>query len=72
MTTRPIDDLVQIARSGGGLDIEAANLDRDQLTRLVNTGQKATIILRGLSNRSTDELVHISRNSAGNVIFVLD
>lgn len=73
MTTRPIADLVQIAANGGGLDLQAGNLGRDELVQLVrNTNQKATVILRGLHARSTDELVQISRNSAGSVIFVLD
>jgi hypothetical protein len=73
MTTQSIDDLVQIARNGGGLDLEAGNLSRDQLVHLAqNASEKATIILHGLNGRPTDELVHIVRNSVGRVIFVLD
>ena len=73
MTTRPIADLVQIAANGGGLDLEAGNLSRDQLVQLArNTREKATMILRGLNSRSTDELVQISRTTTGSVIFVLD
>lgn len=73
MTTRPIDQLVQIAANGGGLDPDARNLNRDQLVQLArNTSAKATLILRGINSKSTDELVQISRNTTGNVIFVLD
>ena len=73
MTTRPIDDLVQIVLNGGGLDIQAGNLSTDQLTHLTkNNGHKATIILRGLNDRPTAELVQIGKNHGGSVIFVLD
>jgi hypothetical protein len=73
MTTRPIDHLVQIAANGGGLDLDARNLSKDQLIQLArNTNAKATLILRGVGSKSTDELVQISRNTTGNVIFVLD
>ena len=74
MSMRPLNDLLQIVRSGGSLDLQAGNLSRDELTELVrNTREnKATVVLRGLDTRSTDELVHISRNSMGSVIFVLD
>ena len=74
MTTRPIADLVQIARNGGSLDLQAGNLSRDDLVQLVrNMHEKATVILRGLHTRATDELVQISQQSnVGAVIFVLD
>lgn len=73
MTTRPLDDLIQIVRNGGSLDLQAGNLSKDELTDLVrNTSEKATVILRGLNTRAIEELVHISRNSAGRAIFVLD
>jgi len=73
MTTRPLEDMIQIVRNGGSLDLQAGNLSRDNLTYLVrNTREKTTIVLRGLSARSTDELVNISANSTGTVIFLLD
>jgi hypothetical protein len=73
MATRPLDDLIQIVRNGGSLDLQAENLSREQLIQLVaNIVAKATVILRGLNARPTDELVQISRNSAGTVIFALD
>ncbi|SRR6266851_3736674 len=60
MATRPLNDLIQIARNGGGLDLQADNFSRDQLIQLVrNTVQKTTVILRGLNSRPTDELVQI-------------
>jgi hypothetical protein len=73
MTTRPIADLVQIVANGGGLDLQAGNLSTVELVQLArNTLEKSTVILRGLNSRPTDELVQISRNSTGSVIFVLD
>jgi hypothetical protein len=74
MTTRPIADLVEIVRNGGCLDLQAGNLSRDELVELVrNMHQNATVTLRGLNTRATEELVHITRNSnVGTVIFVLD
>lgn len=73
MTTRPIDELVEIVGNGGGLDIQAGNLSTDQLTDLTrHNGHNATIILRGLNDRPTAELVQIGKNHGGTVIFVLD
>ena len=71
MATRPLDDLIQIVRNGGSLDLQAENLSREQLIQLVaNIVAKATVILRGLNARPTDELVQISRNSAGSPLMM--
>ena len=56
------------------IPIQIQTLSRDQLIQLVrNTGEKTTLILRGINTRPTEELIEISRNSStGTVIFVFD
>jgi hypothetical protein len=73
MTNRTQDELLQIARNGGGLDFKVGARSTTDLVQLVsNISEKATVILRGLGGRTSAELVQISKNSKGAVILVLD
>ena len=70
-TTRALDDLLQIVRNGGSLDIKADGYSTEDLVQLARNAQEnCRIILRGISQKSADELVHICRNGAGKVIIV--
>jgi hypothetical protein len=73
MFMRPLNDLLQIVRSGGSLDLQAGNLSTDDLAQLAgNASEKVTLILRGLSTRSTTDLIRIKTLTAATVIFVFD
>ena len=74
MATRQFNDLLQIVRNGGGLDIHIGGLTRENLVQLVaNVKEGSTIILRGSKAMPTDELVQIAANATkGAVIFVDD
>jgi hypothetical protein len=67
-----IDDLIQIVRNGGGLELQIGGFTTPQLVQLVsNASTKSTIILHGASGRTPSELVQISANVGGSVIFDL-
>lgn len=69
---RSQEDLLNILRNGGGLDISVGTRNTDDLVQLArNTRDKATLILRDVGSRANDDLVHISRNANGKIIFVL-
>jgi len=73
MTNKTQDELLQIVRNGGGLDLSVGTRSTQDLIQLVqNTKEKATVTLRHVGIRTADELVQISRNSKGSVVFVLD
>lgn len=69
---RSQQDLVHIARLGGGLDISAKDHTQDNLVQLAqNTASgKGTLILRDIASKSTGDLVNIAANAPGRVIFV--
>ncbi len=68
---KSIDDLLQIVRNGGGLDMQVDHRTTPELVQLVsNAKPKSTIILRNANTRPTPDLVHIAANAKGCVIFV--
>jgi hypothetical protein len=69
---RSQQDLVHIARYGGGLDISAKDYTQDDLVQLAqNTAAgKGTLILRDIASKPTGDLVIIAGNGHGRVIFV--
>jgi len=67
------EDLLNILRNGGGIDIQVRTRSKEDLLQLVrNQSQKSPIVLRGLDNMNTDDIVQISRNCAGAVTFVFE
>jgi hypothetical protein len=69
---RSQQDLVHIARYGGGLDISAKDHTQDNLLQLAqNTAAgKGTLILRDIGSKTVDDLVNIAASAPGRVIFV--
>jgi hypothetical protein len=69
---RSQQDLVHIARYGGGLDISAKDHTQDNLVQLAtNTAAgKGKLILRDIASKPTNELVNIAAAAPGRVIFV--
>lgn len=69
---RSQQDLVHVARYGGGLDVSAKDHTPDNLLQLAqNTAAgKGTLILRDIGSKSVDDLVNIAASAPGRVIFV--
>jgi hypothetical protein len=69
VSSKSLDDLVQIVRNGGSLDLQIGGLSTSDLLHLVcNAREKSTLILRGAKARTTEDLLQISRNAVGTVI----
>jgi hypothetical protein len=70
--SRSQQDLVHIARYGGGLDISAKDHTQDNLVQLATNiaAGKATLIFRDIASKPTGELVNIAAAATGRVIFV--
>jgi hypothetical protein len=69
LSSKPLDDLLQIVRNGGSLELHMAGLSGADLVQLVrNARANSTITLRGAAARTTSELIHIAGNAVGNVI----
>lgn len=74
MAHRINHDLARIAAAGGGIAFDAGNRTMDELLRIAAGAAKgrATVIMRGLSARPTDDLERIGAASKGRVVFVMD
>jgi hypothetical protein len=69
-TTKPLEDLLQIVRNGGGIDMEMLGRSIADLVQIVSSAKpNSTIIFRGSSMRPTQDLVQIAQNAVGSVIF---
>jgi hypothetical protein len=69
VSSKPLDDLLQLVRNGGSLDLHIAGLSGADLVQLVrNARVNSTIILRSAKTRTTGELIHITANAVGKVI----
>jgi len=67
-------DLVRIASAGGGIAFDAGGRTLDELLRIAAGAAKgrAQVIMRGIAERTTDELERIGAAGKGRVLFVLD
>lgn len=73
MSTKPISELMQIVTNGGSLEFEIGGINTDDLVVLVaNAKPHSTIIMRGAKTKPTVDLVLISGNAKGTVIFDVD
>jgi hypothetical protein len=73
LSSKSLDDLVQIVRNGGSLDLQIGGLSTSDLLHLVrNAREKSTLILRGAKARTTEDLIQIGRNAVGTVILDID
>jgi hypothetical protein len=68
MRNRSTEDLIRIARAGGGFVLDAGNRTTDDLIRIAAAG-RAPIHLRGMNHFSTDDLIKISAAGKGTVVF---
>jgi uncharacterized protein (UPF0303 family) len=68
---RSKDDLVKIAVTGGGFVLDAQSKPQEDLVAIAGatSHEGATLILRNVSQKTTDELVEIAFASKGSVIF---
>lgn len=69
--TRPIEDLIKIASSGGGIETRVAVRPTPDLVRLAAAAAAggARVYLRGLATRPTADLVQIAAAGRGHVVF---
>lgn len=72
LSKRPMEELVQIAAAGGGIEL---NMSRRPTAELVQIASAAAhggspIRFRGIAARPTNELVEIAAAGNGQVIFV--
>lgn len=65
------DDLVKIARAGGGMYIDASKRLTDDLVKIARAASTsdARIIMTNASKKLTDDLVKIARAGQGCVVF---
>ena len=71
MLQKSLDELIHIAAAGGGFTIEARTFPSDDLVRIAAAaaGTGAEIVMRGVSARSTEDLVRIAGAGRGAVQF---
>lgn len=76
MSVKPMTDLIQIVATGGGLDLRIdggfARTTPDLVRLVASAKPNSTIILRGAGGLPTPDLVQISANAVGSVIFVME
>ena len=74
MPNRVQHDLARIAAAGGGVAFDAGSRSLNELLRIAAGAAKgkATVIMRGIATRPTDELERIGAASKGRVVFVMD
>lgn len=68
---RTVDDLMRIARAGGGFVLNAGSRTTDDLVRIASAGADAgaRIVFKGVANRTTDDRVRIGRAGGGIIQF---
>jgi hypothetical protein len=70
LQARSLDQLVTIARAGGGMVLDVGNMQTDELIRIVALAKKnVRFELHGMAGRQTQELVRIAAAGGGSVIF---
>ena len=65
------DELVELAKAGGGFVLEAGRRNTDELVRIAAAARKSgtTIILRKMAVRKNESLMKIAAAGKGHVIF---
>lgn len=72
MAARTFYDLRSILKNGGGLDMDKGNLSAGELLDLARSmSPDSTLTLRGLSSVSSSDLLSITRQAKGRVVFAL-
>jgi hypothetical protein len=68
---RSKDELIKIAVAGGGFVLDAESKPQEDLVAIAGatSHEGATLILRNVSQKTTDDLVGIAFASKGSVIF---
>lgn len=68
---RPIQDVIQIVKAGGGIEMRAAMKPTTDLVLIAAAASASgtTIWLRDLSMRPTADLIQIARAGGGRVVF---
>ncbi len=68
---RPLSELVQIAKAGGGMTLDAGMRPVDELVQIARAASEhsARITFKGLKLRPTSELVIIASAGQGAVVF---
>jgi hypothetical protein len=69
MLNLTIDQLVQIAANGGGFEIDAARVTKEEIIRILRNGAKARFVIKNSHQILINDLVQIAANSGGNVFF---
>jgi len=66
-----LDQLVTIARAGGGIVLDGGNMQTDDLVRLIALAKNKSVRfeLHGMAGRQTQDLVRIAAAGGGSVIF---
>lgn len=72
LSTRPINDLIRIAYSGGGFVLDATNIQTNDLIRIANaaSNKSAKVVFTGITSRSTEDLIRIGSAGKGSVQFI--
>ena len=70
-TARSVDDLVMLARAGGGFHLKAAPRSADDLAMIAKAAADGhcRVTFSGMAPRPIDDLVMIARAGAGAVFF---
>ena len=71
LKTRTTEELMQIAAAGGGFRFNSGTRHTDDLTRIAAAAKSgdATVVLAGISDRPTADLIQIAAAGKGSVIF---
>jgi hypothetical protein len=64
------DELIQIARNGGGFIIDGSRFTSDDIIQIMrNVSEKAFVQIENSDRFTKDEMVQISRNASGSIVF---
>jgi hypothetical protein len=68
---RPTEDLVRIAKAGGGFKLDAGGRPTDELVTIAAAASDwgVRLVFAGMDGRPTDDLVTIAEAGQGNVEF---
>jgi hypothetical protein len=65
------DELIEIARAGGGFVLEVGRRNTDELVRIAAAARKSgsTVVFRKMATRKQESLMKIAEAGKGHVIF---
>lgn len=71
LSTKTTDDLVEVAKAGGGFVLDVGRRNTDELVRIAAAARKSgsTIIFRKIAVRKNESLIKIAAAGKGHVIF---